>query len=337
VNRLKDTFQRRIDYMRISVTDRCNLRCVYCMPDGGVAPIEHKEILRYEEIIRIVKIAVPFGVSNIRFTGGEPLIRKNIAYLIRSISGIQGIDDLSLTTNGILLERYAEELANAGLKRVNISLDSLKPDRFREITNGGDIDAVFRGIEAAERAGLTPVKINTVPIRGINDDEIQAFAKLTLTFPYQVRFIEFMPFGKKEMWKPERFMSAEEIRDIVQGVGPLTPVRQKKSGPARYYCLEGAAGVIGFISPLSNHFCQECSRLRLTADGKLRPCLFSETEIDLKPALRNNAPDTEIERLIHLAVSVKPEGHNINVRNAQLRALIDGEKPCKRPMSRIGG
>jgi len=334
---LKDTFQRRIDYMRISVTDRCNLRCVYCMPEGGVAPIEHKEILRYEEIIRIVRIAVPFGVRNIRFTGGEPLIRKNIAYLIRSISGIQGIDDLSLTTNGILLERHAEELADAGLKRVNISLDSLKPDRFREITNGGDIDAVFRGIEAAERAGLKPVKINMVPIRGINDDEIQAFAKLTLTFPYQIRFIEFMPFGKKEMWKPERFISAEEIRDIVTGVGPLKPVMQKKSGPARYYCLEGAAGVIGFISPLSNHFCEECSRLRLTADGKLRPCLFSETEIDLKPALRNNAPDTEIERLIQLAVAVKPEGHNINVRNAQLRSLIDGEKSCKRPMSRIGG
>jgi len=307
------------------------------MPEGGVAPIEHKEILRYEEIIRIVRIAVPFGVSNIRLTGGEPLIRKNLAYLIRSISGIQGIDDLSLTTNGILLERHAEELAGAGLRRVNISLDSLRPDRFREITNGGDIDAVFRGIEAAERAGLTPVKINMVPIRGINDDEIQAFAELTLTFPYQIRFIEFMPFGRKEMWKPERFISAEEIRNIVGGVGPLTAVKQKKSGPARHYCLEGAAGVIGFISPLSNHFCGECSRLRLTADGKLRPCLFSETEIDLKPALRNNAPDNEIERLMQLAVAVKPEGHNINVRNAQLRSLIDSEKPCKRPMSRIGG
>jgi cyclic pyranopterin phosphate synthase len=307
------------------------------MPEGGVAPIEHREILRYEEIIRIVKIAVPFGVRNIRFTGGEPLIRKNLAYLIRSISGIPGIDDLSLTTNGILLARHAEELADAGLKRVNISLDSLKPDRFREITKGGDIDAVFRGIEAAERAGLVPVKINMVPIRGINDDEIPAFAKLTLTSSYQVRFIEFMPFGRKEMWKPERFISSDEIRAIVSGVGLLMPVSQKKSGPARYYRFEGAAGVIGFISPLSNHFCGECSRIRLTADGKLRPCLFSETEIDLKPALRGNAPDGEIERLIRLAVAVKPEGHHITIQNAQLRTLIDTQQPCKRPMSRIGG
>jgi cyclic pyranopterin phosphate synthase len=337
MGRLKDGFQRAIDYIRISITDRCNLRCIYCMPSEGIKPIEHKEILSYEEIIRILKVAVNIGVKKIRITGGEPLMRRNVTHLIALIKNIAGIKDLSLTTNGVLLEQYAEELVDAGIDRVNISLDSLRPDRYREITRGGDIDMVLNGIEAAERAGLIPIKINMVPIRGLNDDEIGEFAKITLKAPYQVRFIEFMPFGVKGIKWPEKYISADEIKSIVEGIGPLTPVKIRKSGPARYFRFDGAIGVIGFISPLSNHFCGECNRLRLTADGKLRPCLFSETEIDLKPALRGGAPDDEIERLINLSVEIKPEGHNIRIQNAQLRRPFSDKEDHRRPMSKIGG
>ncbi|MDI6890184.1 MAG: GTP 3',8-cyclase MoaA [Thermodesulfovibrionales bacterium] len=333
----KDNYQRIINYLRVSITDRCNLRCIYCMPSEGLTPIEHKEILRYEEIVRIVRIAAGIGVRKVRITGGEPLVRKNATYLIASIRNIGGIEDLSLTTNGILLEQYAKELAEAGLERVNISLDSLRPDRYREITRGGDINSVLRGIEAAEKAGLRPIKINMVPIRGLNSDEIGEFAKMTLKVPYQVRFIEFMPFGTEDMWRPEKFISADEIKSIAERIGPLTPAKLGKSGPARYFRFDGASGVVGFISPLSNHFCGECNRLRLTADGKLRPCLFSETEIDLKPALRGGAPDDEIRRLIKLSIEVKPEGHNIRIQNTELRSLIKNKDDRRRQMSRIGG
>ena len=334
---LTDRFRRRIDYMRISVTDRCNLRCVYCMPPEGLSPIEHREILRYEEIVRVIRVAAGMGVRKIRVTGGEPLVRKNIPHLIRLIRGIDGISDLSLTTNGALLEKYAAELAAAGLDRVNISLDSLKSERYRKVTRGGDIEAVFRGIEAVRKAGLFPIKINMVPIRGLNDDEITDFARMTMYSPHQVRFIEFMPIGRQRLWKPENFMSVAEIRTIVEQIGHLNPVKLRKAGPARYFKFDGAAGVIGFISPLSNHFCGECSRLRLTADGKLRPCLFSETEIDLKPALRSEAPDSEIERLIRLSIEVKPEGHNIRLQDVYLERLTGSKRVCGRPMSKIGG
>jgi cyclic pyranopterin phosphate synthase len=337
MNGLTDRFSRTIDYMRVSVTDRCNLRCIYCMPPEGLSPMEHRDILRYEEIVRVLRVAAGIGVRKIRITGGEPLVRKNIPYLIQLIRDIDGIKDLSLTTNGTLLEKYAGELAAAGLNRVNVSLDSLKPDRYREITRGGDIDAVFKGIEAARKAGLVPVKINMVPIRGLNDDEITDFAGMTLDSPYQVRFIEFMPFGTRGLWKPERFIPAGEIRSVVETAGRLSPVKLRKSGPARYFKFDSAAGVIGFISPLSNHFCGECNRLRLTADGKLRPCLFSETEIDLKPALRSDGPDKEIERLIRLSIEVKPEGHNIRLQDAYLNRLMDNRRVCGRPMSKIGG
>jgi len=337
MSRLKDSFQRTIDYMRISITDRCNLRCIYCMPPEGLVPIEHKEILSYEEIVRILRVAVDIGVRKIRITGGEPLVRKNVSYLIASIKNIEGIKDLSLTTNGVLLKQYAEELADAGIDRVNISLDSLRPDRYSEITRGGDIDIVLNGIEAAERAGLIPIKINMVPIRGLNDDEIEEFAKLTLKSPYQVRFIEFMPFDTN-MWSIEKFIAADEIKSIVEGIGPLTPANIRKSGPARYFRFNGARGVIGFISPLSNHFCGECNRLRLTADGKLRPCLFSETEIDLKPALHGGASDDEIERLIRLSIEVKPKGHTIKIQNpTEFSKQIKDREKFRRPMSKIGG
>jgi len=305
------------------------------MPSEDLIPIEHKETLRYEEIVRVIRIAVGIGVRKVRITGGEPLVRKDVDYLIATIRNIEGIKDLSLTTNGILLSKYADKLVEAGLERINISLDSLRPDRYEEITRGGDLKLVLRGIEAAEKAGLKPIKINIVPIRGLNSDEIEEFAKITLKFPYQIRFIEFMPFGTEGLWSSEKFISSDEIKSIVEGIGPLTPVKLKRAGPARYFHFEGAPGVIGFISPISNHFCGECNRLRLTADGKLRPCLFSETEIDLKPALRGGAPDDEIKRLFELSIEVKPESHHI--QNAELWSLMKNREHCRRPMSRIGG
>ncbi|MDH5202401.1 MAG: GTP 3',8-cyclase MoaA [Nitrospirota bacterium] len=337
MNSLKDNYQRTIDYLRISITDRCNLRCIYCMPSEGVIPIEHKEILRFEEIVRIAKIASGIGVRKIRITGGEPLVRKNVTYLIKEIKSIEGIEDLSLTTNGVLLLKYAEELAEAGLDRINISLDSCRPERYKEITRGGDISVVMSGIAAAEMAGLKPIKVNMVPIRDFNDNEIADLARITLKTPYQVRFIEFMPFGTDNIWGPEKYIPADEIKSIVESIGPLVPVTLRKSGPARYFKFDGAPGVIGFISPISHHFCNDCNRLRLTADGKIRPCLFSETEIDLKPALRGGVPDREIERLIRLSIEVKPEGHNIRVQNLTPGTGIKLREGCRWQMSKIGG
>lgn len=325
---IQDRYSRVIDYMRISVTDRCNLRCTYCMPAEGIQPLAHKDILRYEEIIRIVAVAAKLGVKKIRITGGEPLIRKNLSFLIASIHDIEGIEDISLTTNGSLLRKHARELAAAGLNRINVSLDSLNPDRYREITRGGDIDVVFEGIYEAQEAGLSPIKLNMVPVRGCNDDEIEAFAQLTMKTPYHVRFIEFMPMGGSELWGRDKYISTEEIRKRVEAVAPLSPVKLRRSGPARYYRFENAPGVIGFISPITHHFCNSCNRLRLTSEGKLRPCLFSETEIDLKSAIRAGASDEEIERLLRLSVEIKPKGHEINHEKS-----FDHLKP----MSRIGG
>ncbi len=298
------------------------------MPSDGVRPVKHRDILTYEEIVRVVRIAASLGVRKVRITGGEPLRRKNVTYLISSLNAIHGIEDISLTTNGVLLERYAGEIAKAGLRRVNVSLDSLKPERYKEITRGGNIENVLRGIEKAEEAGLIPVKINMVAIKGFNDDEIENFARMTLKKPYQVRFIEFMPLGAREIWSPEEYIPIDEIKSVVESIGPLTPVKIRKSGPARYFRFDGAPGIIGFINAISHQFCSECNRLRLTADGKLRPCLFSETEIDLKSALRSGADDSEIERLIKLAIEIKPAGHNITCEG-KFNSLI--------LMSKIGG
>jgi cyclic pyranopterin phosphate synthase len=300
------------------------------MPSEGIKPVTHKEILTYEEILRIVRIAVPLGIKKVRLTGGEPLARKNITFLVASLKSIDGIENLSLTTNGVLLEKYAEELARAGLDRVNVSLDSLDPDRYKEITRGGSLERVLRGIEKAHDAGLRPVRINMVPIRGYNDNEIENFARITLTRPYQVRFIEFMPTGSGELWGPEKYIPVDEIKGIVGGVGRLSPVKLRRSGPARYFRFDGALGVIGFINAVTHKFCKECNRLRLTADGILRPCLFSETEIDLKTPMRNGASDKKIERLIRLSIEVKPEEHNIGCRDGSSFLRL-------KPMSKIGG
>lgn len=323
-----DKFQRTIDYLRISITDKCNLRCIYCMPEGGIKLYDHKDILTYEEITRVAKIAARLGVKKIRITGGEPLVKRGLPFLISCLNSIEGISDISMTTNGTLLKKYAKELYDAGLKRVNVSLDTFKPDRYRQITRDGNIKDVYEGIEEAQNVGLNPLKLNMVPIRGVNDDEIESFARLTIDKDWQVRFIEFMPFGSKEVWNPERYISTKEIRERITNIGPIQPIKLRSSGPARYYKFDDAKGVLGFISPLTHHFCQNCNRLRLTSNGKLRPCLFSDTEIDIKTPSRNGSGDEEIERLLRLSIELKPKGHG-----------LDHQRDIKgiKPMSNIGG
>jgi cyclic pyranopterin phosphate synthase len=309
----KDKFGRSIDYLRVSLTDRCNLRCVYCMPPQGVPWKPHESILRLEQIGQVVEAAAGLGFRKIRLTGGEPLVRKGIISLVARVVSLPGIEEVSMTTNGTLLSHFAQELVDAGLRRVNISLDTLRPDRFRRITRLGDLGLVWQGIEAAERAGLTPMKINVVVVRGLNDDEIADFARLTYEHPWHVRFIELMPVGGELDWgshmpaPEERFLSVQEMQGRLTVLGALTPVGGPRgNGPARYFCLPNARGTIGFISPLSEHFCAACNRLRLTADGRLRPCLFSERGILLKPALDAGADVHELQALIRQALGLKP-------------------------------
>jgi cyclic pyranopterin phosphate synthase len=288
---------------------------------------QHKEHLAYKDLLKIVKAAVRLGVRKIRITGGEPLAREGIVGFIETLSAIDGLEDISLTTNGILLEKLAKPLYHAGLSRINVSLDSLRADRYRDITRGGSLSQVLTGIEKAEQAGLNPIKLNNVPVRGVNEDEIETFARLTLHTSFHVRFIEFMPIGS-DLWSPMKYVPLHEIRETVEKVAPLTPVKLRRNGPARYYKFPNASGVIGFISALTHHFCDDCNRLRITCDGKIRPCLFSDTEIDLKPALTYQNPDLEIENLLKLAVQIKPEGHLLSEQTYSFPA---------RPMSEIGG
>lgn len=323
---MRDSHLRTIDYLRVSITDRCNLKCMYCVPSRGLPFLPRSEILTYEEILKIVRVSCRLGVKKVRVTGGEPLARKNIKVLLHRIAAIPELEDVSITTNGLLLLRYAKQLSEAGVKRINVSLDSLRADRFRNITRGGDLGVVMKGISEATRLGLSPIRINMVPMRGVNDDEIGDFAQLTLTTDYQVRFIELMPFGPSSCLEDLR-MSSSEVMARVSERGVLSPIPYvETAGPARYFRFSGARGTIGFISPMSDHFCNSCNRLRVTADGKLRPCLFSETEIDLKAAMRRGGDDEEIERLILLAVQAKPRGHGCG-----------DSVEVKRPMSRIGG
>jgi len=328
---LVDSYERKIDYLRISVTDRCNLRCVYCMPPEGIDLTEAGNILRYEEFHRIARIAAAHGVSKIRITGGEPLVRKGIIEFLASLAEIPGIEDLSLTTNGVLLKDYAQRLKDAGLKRVNVSLDSLQRERFQKMTRGDNLQDVLDGLDEAEKAGLTPVKINMVVIKGFNDDEVLDFALMSKTKPYHIRFIEYMPFNTQEGWQRDKCLTMKELKSIIEDrLGPLEPIKDSKggAGPARRYRWKDAPGEVGFISPVSEHFCGSCNRLRLTSDGKLRVCLFSDSEIDIRKALRDGSNDEEIERLLFKAVAEKPERHHINENIF---------KKCSRTMSLIGG
>ncbi|MDF9409171.1 GTP 3',8-cyclase MoaA [Pelotomaculum isophthalicicum JI] len=325
---MQDNYQREINYLRISVIDRCNLRCVYCMPPEGVKFVDHKEILRFEEIEIVVRAAASIGVKKVRLTGGEPLVRKGLENLIRRISNIPGIDDIALTTNGLLLPPHVQVLQDAGLKRVNISFDTLDSERYRELTRFGELSGAWEGIVAALDAGFHPVKLNTVVIRGFNDDEVVDIARLTLKKPLHIRFIEFMPIGSSNAWATGRFVPAEEIMSLIKNkLGPLIPAKiPAGSGPAKYYRLKGAQGTVGFITSMSEHFCSSCNRLRLTSTGSLRPCLYDSCEVDLKAPLRNGAGIKEIAALIKKAVSLKADQHH----------MLDGWQD-NRVMSQIGG
>ena len=329
MNRLADRFSRKIDYLRISITDHCNLHCSYCAPFGGRMKLTHTEILSYEEICRLTKAAVEAGISKVRITGGEPLMRKGVVELCHLLSGIEGLESLTLTTNGVRLQEFAQQLYDAGVQRVNVSLDTLRPERFRKITGYDLLSQVLAGISMAEEVGLHPVKINTVVMRGINDVEIEDFARLTVERPYHVRFIELMPFngfGDHE----SLFVPVEEIVKRVKRLGDLSlePVAES-SGPARLCSLPGAKGKVGFIAPLSYHFCGSCNRLRLTADGKLRTCLFSEEEIDIKGSLRAGVSIDELADIFRLAATKKPHSHRLK--------YTEVEKTLGRDMQAIGG
>jgi len=324
---LFDSWQRQINYLRISVTDRCNLRCIYCTAQA-MPRLSHDDILRYEEIYRVAQAAASLGINKVRLTGGEPLVRLDLSKLVEMISRIEGIDDIALTTNGILLSQYATELKEAGLKRVNVSLDTLKREKFLRITGLDKFDEVLAGIKAAHLTGLEPVKINMVVLRGINDDEVLDFARKTIHDGWHVRFIEFMPFVTSEAEVLDT-VSAREIRELIKSLGELEPYTGNTgNGPARYYRIPGASGTIGFITPMTEHFCHSCNRLRLTSDGQLRPCLLDDDEVNLKEALRNGASLEELRQLIQQAVAIKRERHR----------LAEGlTTPVGRPMCQIGG
>ncbi|MCI2425585.1 GTP 3',8-cyclase MoaA [Candidatus Acetothermia bacterium] len=323
-----DKFCRPINYLRISVTDRCNLRCIYCVPATGIPLHNRNEILTYEEIVRLSRLATRLGITKIRLTGGEPLTRRGLVDLVRMLALLPLLDDLSLTTNGTLLARTAAALAEAGLCRVNISLDTMRPDRFSTLTRGGALKQVLTGIERAQEAGLTPVKINMVVMRAINDDEIDDFARRTITDGWHVRFIEIMPIGKETPWLTSRYVSTEEVRcRIEERLGLLQPVLLDDGGPARYWQIPEAQGTIGFISPISDYFCLDCNRLRMTADGRLLPCLFSDHEIELLPLLRQGGNDEQLQARFVQAITAKPPGHQLDKQIT----------PCRRLMSRTGG
>lgn len=380
---LIDSYNRTIDYLRISVTDRCNFRCVYCMPEQG-APIAPKEdILTFEEIERLARIAVSLGMTKIRLTGGEPLVRRDIDQLIGKIGAIPGLADFSMTTNGFLLARHADNFKRAGLKRINISLDTLRPERFAGLARRGNLEEVLCGIDAAESAGLGPIKLNCVVMRGWNDDEVVDFARLTFDRPFDVRFIELMPINwsrgddsvsemqsffalakPADYQKSDRiqlyansdaatfrsafhatettvqtgqldaaqmrraFVSTEEIRSRIEAeLGCMSPAEIVTNGPARSFRLPGARGTVGFISQITNDMCVNCNRLRLTADGMLRPCLMADGEVDLRTLLRDGSDDAAIEELFRLTVFHKPREHR----------LEDGMAPIGRNMSQLGG
>jgi GTP 3',8-cyclase len=331
---LIDLFGRPITYLRISVTDRCNLRCLYCLPPEGIVHQPQDSILRYEEIAEVVRIAAAEGIRHVRLTGGEPLARLGLPDLVKMIAGIPGIEEISLTSNGILLEQYAHPLKLAGLTRINISLDTLRPKRFERITRGGSFQAAWRGILAAEQAGLTQIKINVVAMRGINDDEFLDMAGLTVDHPWEVRFIEIMPIKNQTTWgegfpSPEStFISIAELQAALAGLQLEPQEDRNDNGPARVYRARGGLGKVGFISALSESFCQGCNRLRLTADGNLRPCLLNNVEIPLLPALRKGE---SILPLLRQAVNLKPAGHTLSDSSSS------DQPPPSRSMIQIGG
>ncbi len=325
---MRDSYSRKIDYLRISITDRCNLRCRYCMPEEGVASVGHSAVLSYEELYRVARVAVELGVRKIRLTGGEPLVRKGVVDFISALRRLPQQPEVTLTTNGMLLAEMAQALKHAGLSRINVSLDSLHPERFRQITCRDGLERVLQGLAAADAAGFDPLKINMVPIRGVNADEIEAFARLSIEHPWQIRFIEFMPVSTGLDYTPDQLYPAAQIKADLERIAELVPEpREGILGPARIYRLRGAQGTVGIIHAVSDHFCRECNRLRLTADGQLRPCLLSDREVDLRQALRSGVDDQELAELLRRSVADKPERH----------CLGEDYQPGQRKMQGIGG
>jgi cyclic pyranopterin phosphate synthase len=341
---LVDQFSRTISYLRLSLTDRCNLRCLYCMPeeeqdkDGQVKTgkfLQHRELLSYEELLRVVRLAVSLGMNKLRLTGGEPLVRKGVLEFIHQLFRLEGLTEVRLTTNGVLLAEYAERLYGEGIRHINVSLDTLVREKFIKITGKDYLPKVWNGLFAAKRLGFR-IKINVVAMKSVNDDEFKDFARLAIEQGFQVRFIEFMPVGDKSNWAKNQFISSEEIKALIAEVGTLTPFQKSHGeGPARMYELHndaGKIGAVGFISPISHHFCDECNRLRLTSEGKLRSCLLNDRETDLKSLLRSGASDQDLVATIRQTILDKPQGHTL-----QRDLAVTERQTCSGRMSRIGG
>ena len=327
---LRDTFGRLHDSLRVGITDRCNIRCFYCMPERDAAFVERREILSYEEIERFVRIAVGLGVGKVRVTGGEPLVRKEVSELVRKLAGIDGIEDLALTTNGILLAQLAEPLYQAGLRRLNVHLDTLDGERFARITRHDDLARVLEGLALAKRLGFAPIKINAVAVKDLSEPDLVPLARYGRENGFEIRFIEFMPLDAQGLWDRGRVLIADQILETLsQEIGPLEEIPDRDPrAPATQFRYADGGGTIGFIASVSRPFCQNCNRIRLTADGKLRYCLFALEETDVKSLLRGGAPDEEIAARIRSTVLAKWEGHEINT--ARFVAP-------PRPMYSIGG
>ena len=339
---LVDQFARTISYLRLSITDRCNLRCMYCLPNTDdetsshlktLDVLQHQDLLTYEELLRFVRVAVSMGMSKVRLTGGEPLIRRGVLGFIRSLSAIEGLEQIRLTTNGVLLQESAVALYDAGIRQLNISLDTLQPEKFARITGRDFFHKVWQGIETARDLGFF-VKLNVVAMRGVNDDEFGDFALLALSEPIQVRFIEFMPVGERNGWDRNLFVAAADIQSIIGEAGVLTPKEgQRSEGPARVFGLTDSRGrqvSVGFISPISHHFCDSCNRLRLTSEGRLRSCLLSDQETDIRGILRGGGADDTLREAIRLTILHKQKGHTI-------QEDLNGVPRIQGRMSQIGG
>src|SRR5918998_1641609 len=326
---LVDGFGREIKSLRVSVTDKCNFRCTYCMPADGLEWLPKDEVLTFEEIARLAGVLARLGVDEVRLTGGEPLVRRDLPTLVGLLAGTPGVRDLSLTTNGILLDRLADPLVAAGLKRLNVSLDTLSHVKFAEITRRDALDRVLAGLAAAERhAELRPLKVNAIAMRGFTETEVPALAELARRKPYVLRFIEFMPLDADEAWEGDRVLTGAEVRAIVEERWPLVEVPAKSSSTARRFRFADGAGELGFVSPVSEPFCSSCDRIRMTAEGQLRTCLFSRREWDLKTPMRDGATDDDLASLIRWAVAHKELKHRVNER---------GFVRASRSMSQIGG
>ena len=325
-SKLVDNFNRHLNYLRISITDRCNLQCRYCEPRDLIPKLSHTDILTYEEILRLVRVATRLGISKVRITGGEPLVRKGVYEFLHELTATEGLKDVSLTTNGVLLKDNLEKIQAAGISRINISLDTLNPTKYHEITGRDEFDRVWQGIEKAHQMGFYPIKLNIVALKGINEEEFVAMAQLSFHYPFHIRFIEYMPIGRSD-FNADSLLLAPEIKSRISHLGNLATVQEDEhDGPARRYKYEDAIGEIGFIPALSQHFCNKCNRLRLTASGQLRPCLLSDHQEDLKEAIRQDCSDQQLADIFIKAVRHKPSDHNLVAKNparvcGQMRAI----------------